>query len=171
MPSVRLGGSDRIDVRKTYKLYLGGAFPRSESGRTYLVSNPRGEELANASRASRKDLRDAVRAARKAFEPWAARTAMNRGQVLYRVAELMEGRREQFVAEVATAEGLSSRRAATLVDHAIDRWVWYAGWADKIAQVLGSANPVEAPAPHVTIATRTPGWGVSSRTGLLGADA
>ena len=113
MPSVRLGGPDRIDVRKTYKLYIGGAFPRSESGRTYLVSTPRGDELANASRASRKDLRDAVRAARKAFEPWAARTAMNRGQVLYRVAELMEGRRDQFVAEVAAAEGLSTRRAGT----------------------------------------------------------
>lgn len=151
MPSVRLGRSDRIDVRKTYKLYVGGAFPRSESGRTYLVSNPKGEELANASRASRKDLRDAVRAARKAFEPWAARTAMNRGQVLYRVAELMEGRREQFVTEVAAAEGLSSRRAARLVDQAIDRWVWYAGWADKIAQVLGSSNPVAAPYFNFTI--------------------
>ncbi len=151
MPSVRLGRSDRIDVRKTYKLYVGGAFPRSESGRTYLVSTPKGEELANASRASRKDLRDAVRAARKAFEPWAARTAMNRGQVLYRVAELMEGRRDQFVTEVAAAEGLSSRRAARLVDQAIDRWVWYAGWADKIAQVLGSSNPVAAPYFNFTI--------------------
>ena len=170
MPSVRLGGSDRIDVRKTYKLYLGGAFPRSESGRTYLVSNPRGEELANASRASRKDLRDAVRAARKAFEPWAARTAMNRGQVLYRVAELMEGRREQFVAEVAAAEGLSSRRAATLVDHAIDRWVWYAGWADKIAQVLGSANPVAAPYFNFTIpeATGVVGLVAPESSSLLG---
>ena len=151
MPTVRIGAAERIDVRKTYKLYLGGAFPRSESGRTYLVTDPRGSELANASRASRKDLRDAVRAARKAFEPWAGRTAMNRGQVLYRVAELIEGRRDQFVAEVAAAEGLSSRRAGTLVDHAIDRWVWYAGWADKIAQVLGSSNPVAAPYFNFTI--------------------
>jgi acyl-CoA reductase-like NAD-dependent aldehyde dehydrogenase len=151
VPGVRLGGTDRIDVRKTYKLYIGGAFPRSESGRTYVVSSPKGDELANASRASRKDLRDAVRAARKAFEPWAARTAMNRGQVLYRVAELMEGRRHEFVAEIAAAEGLSTRRAGTLLDHAIDRWVWYAGWADKIAQVLGSANPVAAPYFNFTI--------------------
>jgi len=155
MPGVRLGAPDRIDVRKTYKLYIGGAFPRSESGRTYLVTSPKGDELANASRASRKDLRDAVRAARKAFEPWAGRTAMNRGQVLYRVAELMEGRRDQFVAEVAATEGLSSRRAGTLVDHAIDRWVWYAGWADKIAQVLGSTNPVAAPYFNFTIPEAT----------------
>jgi acyl-CoA reductase-like NAD-dependent aldehyde dehydrogenase len=170
MPGVRLGGPDRIDVRKTYKLYIGGAFPRSESGRTYLVSTPRGDELANASRASRKDLRDAVRAARKAFEPWAARTAMNRGQVLYRVAELMEGRRDQFVAEVAAAEGLSTRRAGTLVDHAIDRWVWYAGWADKIAQVLGSTNPVAAPYFNFTIpeATGVVGLIAPESSSLLG---
>ncbi len=172
VPTVRLGGSDRIEVRKTYKLYIGGAFPRSESGRTYVVANPRGDELANAGRASRKDLRDAVRAARKAFEPWAARTAMTRGQVLYRVAELMEGRRDQFVAEVAAAEGLSGRRAGTLVDHAIDRWVWYAGWADKISQVLGSANPVAAPYFNFTIPEATGVVGViapesSSLLGLV----
>ena len=162
--------ADRIDVRKTYKLYVGGAVPRSESGRTYLVNNPKGDELANASRASRKDLRDAVRAARKAFEPWAARTAMNRGQVLYRVAELMEGRRDQFVAEVAASEGLSGRRAGTLVDHAIDRWVWYAGWADKISQVLGSANPVAAPYFNFTIpeATGVVGLIAPESSSLLG---
>ncbi len=142
---------DRIDVRKTYKLYIGGAFPRSESGRSYVVSSPGGDPIANAVRASRKDLREAVRAARKASQPWADRTAMNRGQVLYRVAELMEGRREQFVAEVATAEGLRSGRAEAVVDRAIDRWVWYAGWADKIAQVLGSSNPVAAPYFNFTI--------------------
>src|SRR5262249_42355502 len=90
---------DRIDVRKTYKLYIGGAFPRSESGRSYVVNAANGDPLANAVRGSRKDLREAVRAARKAFQPWADKTAMNRGQVLYRVAELMEGRRDQFVAE------------------------------------------------------------------------
>ena len=170
MPRVRLGGPDRIDVRKTYKQYIGGAFPRSESGRTYLVVNPRGDELANASRASRKDLRDAVRAARKAFEPWAARTAMNRGQVLYRVAELMEGRRDQFRTEVAAAEGVSTRRAGSLVDHAIDRWVWYAGWADKIAQVLGSANPVAAPYFNFTIpeATGVVGLVAPESSSLLG---
>ena len=141
----------RIEVRKTYKLYIGGAFPRTESGRSYLVSAADGSPLANASRASRKDLRDAVRAARKASEGWAAKTAMNRGQVLYRVAELMEGRRAQFFAEVAAAEGISAARARDAVARAIDRWVWYAGWADKIAQVLGSSNPVAAPYFNFTI--------------------
>jgi len=141
----------RIEVRKTYKLYIGGAFPRTESGRSYLVSAADGMPLANACRASRKDLRDAVRAARKAFPDWADRTAMNRGQVLYRVAELMEGRRDQFVTEVAQAEGLRADRARTVVDRAIDRWVWYAGWADKISQVLGSANPVAADYFNFTI--------------------
>jgi acyl-CoA reductase-like NAD-dependent aldehyde dehydrogenase len=96
-------------------------------------------------------LRDAVRIARKAAQPWADKTAMNRGQVLYRVAELMEGRRDQFIAEVAAAEGLRDAAARTVVDRAIDRWVWYAGWADKIAQVLGSSNPVAAPYFNFTI--------------------
>jgi acyl-CoA reductase-like NAD-dependent aldehyde dehydrogenase len=141
----------RIDVRKTYKLYIGGAFPRSESGRSYVVSSSGGDPLANAVRASRKDLREAVRAARKAFQPWADKTAMNRGQVLYRVAELMEGRRDQFVAEVGAAEGLRDGKAREVVDRAIDRWVWYAGWADKITQVLGSSNPVAAPYFNFTI--------------------
>jgi acyl-CoA reductase-like NAD-dependent aldehyde dehydrogenase len=136
--------SDRLEVWKTYKLYIGGAFPRSESGRSYLVQAADGSPLANACRASRKDLRDAVRSARGAAGGWAARTAMNRGQILYRVAELMEGRREQFVSEVGQAEGLKPGRAGEVVDRAIDRWVWYAGWADKIAQVLGSTNPVGA---------------------------
>jgi len=153
-PAVAAGAGavdPRLDVRKTYKLYVDGAFPRSESGRTYLVAAPDGRPLANAVRASRKDLREAVRAARKAAEPWAARTAMLRGQILYRVAEMMEGRREQFAAEVADAEGLSVPRAALAVDRAIDRWVWYAGWTDKIAQVLGSVNPVAAPYFDFTI--------------------
>ncbi len=141
----------RIEVRKTYKLYIGGAFPRTESGRSYLVSAKDGTPLANACRGSRKDLRDAVRAARQAFPGWAARSAMNRGQILYRVAELMEGRRDQFVEEVAAAEGLRPDRARPLVDRAIDRWVWYAGWADKIAQVLGSSNPVAASYFNFTI--------------------
>jgi acyl-CoA reductase-like NAD-dependent aldehyde dehydrogenase len=141
----------RIAVRKTYKLFVGGAFPRSESGRSFLVSAADGTPLANASRASRKDLRDAVRVARKAFPGWSGKTAMNRGQVLYRVAELMEGRRDQFGAEVAIAEGLRDSAARTVVDRAIDRWVWYAGWADKIGQVLGSSNPVAAPYFNFTI--------------------
>ena len=137
--------SGRIAVRKTYKLYIGGAFPRSESGRSYVVTDYAGGFLANAARASRKDARDAVVAARKAFAGWSGATAYNRGQVLYRVAELMEGRRAQFASEVHLASGASPSAALAEVDAAIDRWVWYAGWADKIAQVRGSANPVAGP--------------------------
>jgi len=132
-------------VRKTYKLYIGGAFPRSESGRSYVVTDAKGKFLANASQASRKDARDAVVSARKAFGGWSARTAYNRGQVLYRIAEVMEGRHEQFNAEVAASEGLSISKARAVVDASIDRWVWYAGWADKLAQVVGSSNPVAGP--------------------------
>ena len=135
----------RIAVRKTYKLYIGGAFPRSESGRSYVVTDHKDRFLANAALASRKDARDAVTAARKAFGGWSAATAYNRGQVLYRVAELLEGRRAQFIAEVRIAEGLSARQAEAVVDAAIDRWVWYAGWADKLTQVRGAANPVAGP--------------------------
>ena len=149
--STATASAARIEVRKTYKLYIGGAFPRSESGRSYLVSADDGTPLANACRASRKDVRDAVRSARQAVDGWAAKTAMNRGQVLYRVAELMEGRRDQFSAEVGAAEGLRDARAREAVDRAIDRWVWYAGWADKIAQILGSSNPVAAPYFNFTI--------------------
>jgi len=145
------GSADRLPVRKTYKLYVGGQFPRSESGRSYVVRAPDGRLLANAVRASRKDVRDAVRIARKAFPDWDGRTAMNRGQILYRAAELMEGRRAQFVAEVADAEGVTPEVATTAVDRAIDRWVWYAGWADKISQVLGTVNPVGAPYFNFTI--------------------
>ncbi len=137
--------SDRLAVRKTYKLYVNGAFPRSESGRTYEVTDTRGHFLANAARASRKDARDAVVAARAAFPKWAAMTAYNRGQVLYRVAEVMEGRHVQFCEEVSQGEGLSGGKARAAVDAAIDRWVWYAGWTDKLAAVLGGANPVAGP--------------------------
>ncbi len=135
----------RIDVRKTYKLYVGGAFPRSESGRSYVVNDSKGKFLANASAASRKDARDAVQAARKAFVGWSARTAYNRGQVVYRVAEVLEGRRSQFVDDVQRSEGLTKRQAEAAVDLSVDRLVWYAGWADKIAQVVGGTNPVAAP--------------------------
>ncbi|MFE6759645.1 aldehyde dehydrogenase family protein [Streptomyces sp. NPDC057684] len=137
--------SERLTVLKTYKLYVGGKFPRSESGRVYEVSDSKGKWLANAPLSSRKDARDAVVAARKAFGGWAGATAYNRGQVLYRVAEMLEGRRDQFVQEVADAEGLSKSKAAAVVDAAIDRWVWYAGWTDKIGQVVGGANPVAGP--------------------------
>jgi len=135
----------RIAVRKTYKLYVGGAFPRSESGRSYVVTDSGGGFLANAALASRKDARDAVVAARKAFSGWSGATAYNRGQVLYRVAEVLEGRRSQFASEVRLATGVTAASAEEEVDAAIDRWVWYAGWADKIAQVRGAANPVAGP--------------------------
>jgi acyl-CoA reductase-like NAD-dependent aldehyde dehydrogenase len=139
----RLNG--RVDVRKTYKLYIGGAFPRSESGRSYEVRAADGRFLANAALASRKDARDAVAAALAAQPKWAAATAYNRGQILYRVAEMLEGRRDQFVAEVGAAEGIDPESAEAVADAAIDRWVWYAGWSDKIAQVGGNANPVAGP--------------------------
>ena len=126
----------RLPVKKTYKLYVGGAFPRSESGRTYEV------EGANVALASRKDVRDAVRVARGAFPKWAGMTAYNRGQVLYRVAEMMEGRKAEF-AELTGGEAE--------VNEAVDRWVWYAGWADKLAQVLGSSNPVAGPYFNFTV--------------------
>ncbi|MBP2474696.1 acyl-CoA reductase-like NAD-dependent aldehyde dehydrogenase [Crossiella equi] len=137
--------SERISVAKTYKLYLGGKFPRSESGRVYPVTDARGKFLANAAHASRKDVRDAVVAARAAFPKWSGATAYNRGQVLYRVAEMLEGRRDQFIAEVAQAEGVAAKKAESTVDAAVDRWVWYAGWTDKLATVLGAANPVAGP--------------------------
>ncbi|MFG3716674.1 aldehyde dehydrogenase family protein [Streptomyces massasporeus] len=135
----------RLSVFKTYKLYVGGKFPRSESGRVYEVTDSKGKWLANAPLSSRKDARDAVVAARKAFGGWSGATAYNRGQVLYRVAEMLEGRRDQFTREVADAEGLSKSKAAAVVDATIDRWVWYAGWTDKIAQVVGGGNPVAGP--------------------------
>jgi len=135
----------RLDVRKTYKLYIGGEFPRSESGHSYVVNDARGRFVANAAAASRKDARDAVVAARKAFPGWSGRTAYNRGQVLYRVAEVMEDRRPQFVQAVRQSEGGTAAAAGTTVDAAIDRLVWYAGWADKVTQVVGNANPVAGP--------------------------
>jgi acyl-CoA reductase-like NAD-dependent aldehyde dehydrogenase len=138
-------GGDRIGVRKTYKLYIGGAFPRTESGRSYEVFGAKGDLLANACRGTRKDIREAVRAARKAQPGWGSKTAFNRSQVLYRIAELMEGRRDQFIAEVMVTEGVGRARAARLVDASIDRWVWYAGWADKYTQTIGTVNPVAGP--------------------------
>ena len=141
-------GMSRLDVRKTYKVFIGGAFPRSESGRSYEVRASGGEFLANAVRASRKDVRDAVKAARKIADKWATITGYNRGQVLYRVAEVMESRRNELIDEVASAEG--KRGAAAQVDRAIDTWVWYAGWTDKVAQVMGGINPVAGPYFNIT---------------------
>ena len=138
-----------IDVRKTYKLYVNGAFPRSESGRTYPVNNSRGRLVANAVLGSRKDLRDAVIAARAAQSGWAKRSAYNRAQILYRVAEVMQGRREQFITELR--HGVSAAAAEREVDATIDRWVWYAGWADKFAQIAGASNPVDGPYFNFTV--------------------
>ena len=135
----------RVDVRKTYKLFIGGGFPRSESGHSYAVTDSKGKFVANAALASRKDARDAVQAARKAFGGWSSRTAYNRAQILYRVAEVMEDRRPQFVDAVRQSEGLAAARVEKVVDESIDRLVWYAGWADKITQVVGNANPVAGP--------------------------
>ncbi|GAB2966367.1 aldehyde dehydrogenase family protein [Actinotalea caeni] len=165
-----VGEGRRVDVRKTYKLYVGGAFPRSESGRTYEVRSARGAFLANAAMASRKDARDAVRAARAAQPGWAGATAYNRGQVLYRVAELLEGRRAQFVADIRAGEGLTGPRAEAAVSAAIDRWVWYAGWTDKVAQVAGNANPVAGPYFNLSSPEPTGVVGVIApqRSSLLG---
>ena len=160
----------RVDVRKTYKLFIGGAFPRSESGRTYVVEDAKGRFLANAALASRKDARDAVGAARKAFAGWSGRTPYNRGQVVYRVAEMLEGRRAQFADEVARSEGITPRRADGVVSAAVDRLVWYAGWADKVAQVVGSSNPVAGPYFDFSLPepTGVVGLSVPERPALLG---
>ena len=132
----------RIDVRKTYKLFIGGQFPRSESGRSYELLSAKKKFLANPALASRKDLRDAVVAARAASEKWASATAFNRSQILYRIAEMMEGRRSQFIEEVVAQEGVSVAAATKEVDAAIDLWVWYAGWCDKVSTIYGATNPV-----------------------------
>ncbi|WP_165070268.1 aldehyde dehydrogenase family protein [Marisediminicola senii] len=141
----------RLAIPKTYKLYIGGKFPRSESGRVYEVTSADGTFLANAAKASRKDARDAVVAARSAFSGWSGATAYNRGQVLYRIAELLEGRRAQFIAEIIESEGASPADAMAQVDDAIDSWVWYAGWADKYVQATGGANPVSGPYFNISV--------------------
>ncbi len=137
--------SERLEVRKTYKLYVGGEFPRSESGRVFEVTAANGEFMTNMAKASRKDARDAVLAARKGFHSWSSATAYNRGQVMYRIAEVMEGRRAQFADELQLLGGGSLKKARLEVEQAIDRMVWYAGWADKLTQVVGTANPVAGP--------------------------
>jgi acyl-CoA reductase-like NAD-dependent aldehyde dehydrogenase len=152
----------RIEVRRTAKLYIGGSFPRSESGRVYEVTDADGAFAANVARASRKDVRDAVVAARKAQAPWAGATAYNRGQILYRVAEMLEGRRGQLADEIVAAEGCKPRQAATQVEQAIDRWVWYAGWSDKFHQIDGGLNPVAGPYFNLS---------VPEPTGVVGAIA
>mgnify|MGYP001461219610 CR=1 FL=1 len=158
----------RLSIPKTYKLAIGGKFPRSESGRTYEVSTPKGAFLANAALASRKDARDAVVAARAAVSGWAGATAYNRGQVLYRIAELLEGRRDQFVEELRLSEGVSPAAAAKQVDAAIDAWVWYAGWTDKFTQVAGSGNPVAGPFFNLSVPEPTGVVAVVAPQGVAG---
>jgi acyl-CoA reductase-like NAD-dependent aldehyde dehydrogenase len=135
----------RLDVNKTYKLFIGGAFPRSESGRVYEVKGANKKFIANPSLASRKDLRDAVVAAKSAHSGWANATAFNRGQILYRIAEIMEGRSEQFIDEICELEGVTSKAAKIQIEEAIDTWVWYSGWCDKLSSVTGSLNQVSGP--------------------------
>ena len=134
-----------IDVNKTYKLFVGGAFPRSESGRVYEIKGANKKFLANPALASRKDLRDAVVAAKSAQSGWANATAFNRGQILYRIAEIMQGRSEQFVEEICALEGITTKAAKLQVVEAIDTWVWYSGWCDKLSSVSGSQNQVSGP--------------------------
>jgi acyl-CoA reductase-like NAD-dependent aldehyde dehydrogenase len=161
----------RLDVKKTYKLFIGGAFPRSESGRTYEVKSAKGAFIANPSLASRKDLRDAVVAARAAHGGWSSATAFNRGQILYRIAEMMEGRTSQFIDEIVALEGLTPAAAKKQVEEAIDLWVWYSGWCDKIGAIYGSTNAVSGSFYNFTtpeslgvVATFAP-----SKQSLLGA--
>jgi len=144
----------RLEIKKTYKLFIGGKFPRSESGRVYKINNHKGDFLANVAKASRKDVRDSVVAARSAQSGWAGASAYNRGQVLYRIAEMLEGRRDQFVAEIRELTGKSERQANQEVDNAIDSWVWHAGWTDKIESVAGNMNPVAG--PFFNISTNQP---------------
>ena len=135
----------RVDVKKTYKLFINGAFARSESGRVFEVTAKNGDFIANPALASRKDLRDAVTAARAAQSGWAKATAYNRGQILYRIAEMLEGRAEQFESEIALTSQITAAKAKAQVTDAIDRWVWYAGWSDKLQAVSGATNPVSGP--------------------------
>ena len=143
--------SNRIDVLKTYKLFIGGAFPRSESGRVYSITDFKGKHLANPALASRKDLRDAVVAARSAFPNWSTATAFNRGQILYRMAEILEGRSAQFVSEISALEGVTPRVAEVQVKASVDLLVWYAGWCDKISALDGATNSVSGPFYNFTI--------------------
>jgi acyl-CoA reductase-like NAD-dependent aldehyde dehydrogenase len=143
--------SNRIDIKKTYKLYIGGAFPRTESGRTYEVKSSKGVFVANPCLASRKDLKDAVVAARSAYPGWNKATAYNKGQILYRIAEMLEGRRSQFVDEIILLTGATKLKAEKEVSESIDRLVWYAGWSDKLSSLAGSTNPVAGPYYNFTI--------------------
>ena len=162
--------SKRIDVKKTYKLFIGGAFPRTESGRTYEVKNSKGVFIANPCMASRKDLKDAVVAARAAQGSWSQATAYNRGQILYRIAEMLEGRREQFISEISELTGVTVKKASDEVEASIDLLVWYAGWTDKISALDGATNPVAGPCYNFTIpeALGVVGFIAPKKSALLG---
>ncbi len=143
--------SNRIYVKKTYKLFINGSFPRSESGRTYEIKSTKGVFIANPSLASRKDLRDAVTAAHAAQAGWNKVSAYNKGQILYRVAEMLEGRRAQFVDEIVSVTGLTKIKAEKEVTDSVDRLVWYAGWSDKLSSLSGALNPVTGPYYNFTV--------------------
>lgn len=150
--------ADRIEVLKTYKTYVGGKFPRSESGHVLPVQNLKGEHIANICRCTRKDVRDAVVAARNIVNEWSSRSAYNRGQILYRIAEMLEGRKNQFTDEL-TLLGLKTKNAHKEIEAAVDRLIYYAGWTDKISQVFGTINPVAS--SHFNFSSPEP-------TGLVG---
>ena len=160
--------AERINVLKTYKIFIGGKFPRTESGRFYQLNN-RSKAIANVCLSSRKDLRNAVVAARGAFEKWSGSTAYNRSQILYRMAEMMEGRKDQFISELVL-QGVDRKEAAVEVDLSIDRVIYFAGWADKINQVFGSVNPVAT--SHFNFSLMEPmgvvGLVAPEKSGLLG---
>jgi len=162
--------SKRIDVKKTYKLFIGGAFARTESGRTYEVKNSKGIFIANPCLASRKDLKDAVVAARSAVSGWSQATAYNRGQILYRMAEILEGRSEQFASEISELTGVTPKKAHEEVEASIDLLVWYAGWTDKISALDGATNPVAGPYYNFTIpeALGVVGFIAPKKSALLG---
>jgi acyl-CoA reductase-like NAD-dependent aldehyde dehydrogenase len=143
--------SNRIDVKKTYKLFINGAFPRTESGRTYEIKNAKGVFIANPCLASRKDLKDAVVAARAAHSGWNKASAFNKGQILYRIAEMLEGRRTQFVQEIVLVTGVTKVKAEKEVTESVDRLVWYAGWSDKLSSLSGALNPVAGPYYNFTV--------------------
>lgn len=143
--------SNRIDVKKTYKLYINGTFPRTESGRTYEIKDAKGVFIANPCLASRKDLKDAVVAARAAQSGWNKASAYNKGQILYRIAEMLEGRRSQFVQEIVSVTGITKAKAEKEVTDSVDRLVWYAGWSDKLASLSGALNPVAGPYYNFTV--------------------
>ena len=160
--------AERINVLKTYKIFIGGKFPRTESGRFYQLNNP-SKAIANVCLSSRKDLRNAVVAARGAFEKWSGSTAYNRSQILYRMAEMMEGRKDQFISELVL-QGVDRKEATLEVDLSIDRVIYFAGWADKINQVFGSVNPVAT--SHFNFSLMEPmgvvGLVAPEKSGLLG---